>query len=86
MTIGINSSGSKLHMRSYKSTNGGATWSAATKLTTATTNETVSGADSGNQYGDYNSLSIYAGKIFPSWTDRRSGGHEEIWTVPVSEP
>jgi hypothetical protein len=64
----------------------GVTWSAATKLTTATTNETSSGSDSGNQYGDYNSLSIYAGKIFPSWTDRRSGGHEEIWTVPVTEP
>ena len=22
----------------------------------------------------------------PSWTDRRSGGHEEIWTVPITEP
>ncbi|HEY0512873.1 MAG TPA: sialidase family protein [Thermoanaerobaculia bacterium] len=64
----------------------GATWSAATKLTTAQTDETVSGADSGNQYGDYNSLSIFAGKIFPSWTDRRSGAKEEIWTVPVTEP
>jgi hypothetical protein len=64
----------------------GATWSAAAKITTAQTDETISGADSGNQYGDYNSLSIYAGKIFPSWTDRRSGGKEEIWTAPVSVP
>ncbi len=68
------------------SADNGATWSAATKITTAQTDETISGADSGNQYGDYNSLSIYAGKIFPSWTDRRSGGKEEIWTAPVSEP
>ena len=68
------------------SADNGATWSAATKLTTAATNETIAGADSGNQYGDYNSLSIYAGKIFPSWTDRRSGAREEIWTVPVIEP
>jgi hypothetical protein len=68
------------------SADNGATWSAATKLTTASTNETIAGADSGNQYGDYNSLSIYAGKIFPSWTDRRNGGKEEIWTVPVIEP
>jgi hypothetical protein len=68
------------------SADNGATWSAATKLTTGATNETITGADSGNQYGDYNSLSIYAGKIFPSWTDRRSGGKEEIWTVPVVEP
>jgi hypothetical protein len=68
------------------SSDNGATWSAAVKLTTAATNETVAGSDSGNQYGDYNSLSIYAGKVFPSWTDRRSSGREEIWTVPVSEP
>ena len=68
------------------SADNGATWSAAVKLTTGQTDETIAGADGGNQYGDYNSLSIYAGKIFPSWTDRRSGGKEEIWTVPVIEP
>ncbi len=68
------------------STDDGVTWSAAVKITTAMTDETVAGADSGNQYGDYNSLSIFAGRIFPSWTDRRSGGHEEIWTAPITEP
>ena len=68
------------------SADNGATWSAAVKLTTSATNEAIAGADSGNQYGDYNSLSIYAGKIFPSWTDRRGSGKEEIWTVPVTEP
>jgi len=68
------------------SSDNGATWSAAVKITTAMTDETVAGADSGNQYGDYNSLSIFAGKIFPAWTDRRSGGHEEIWTAPITEP
>jgi hypothetical protein len=68
------------------SADNGATWSAAAKVTGAQTDETVSGSDSGNQYGDYNSLSIYASKIFPIWTDRRSSGKEEIWTSPVSEP
>jgi hypothetical protein len=68
------------------SADNGATWSAATKLTTGQTDETIAGADSGNQYGDYNSLSIYAGKIFPSWTDRRGGAREEIWTAPVTVP
>ncbi|MFL6195370.1 MAG: hypothetical protein ACJ75H_14430 [Thermoanaerobaculia bacterium] len=68
------------------SSDDGATWSAATKVSTGMTDETIAGADSGNQYGDYNSLSIYAGKIFPSWTDRRSGGKEEIWTAPINEP
>ncbi|HEX6898645.1 MAG TPA: sialidase family protein [Thermoanaerobaculia bacterium] len=68
------------------STDNGATWSVATPITTLQTDETIAGADSGNQYGDYNSLSIYAGKIFPSWTDRRNNGKEEIWTAPITEP
>jgi len=64
----------------------GVTWSAATQVTTAQTDETIAGADAGNQYGDYNSLSIFAGRIFGSWTDRRNGGKEEIWTAPITEP
>ena len=63
----------------------GASWSTPLKVTTAQTDETISGADSGNQYGDYNSLSGYAGTFFPSWTDRRSGAKEEIWTAAVQE-
>jgi hypothetical protein len=64
----------------------GLTFSAATKLTSAQTDETAVGADNGtagNQYGDYNSLSGHAGRFFPSWTDRRSGGAEEIWSTVV---
>jgi hypothetical protein len=68
------------------SADNGATWSAATKVTTSSTNETIAGADSGNQYGDYNSLTGWASKFLPSWTDRRSGGKEEIWTAPITEP
>jgi len=66
------------------STDGGATWQAAVKVTTAMTDETVSGADSGNQFGDYNSLSGYANAFFPSWTDRRNNAKEEIWTAKVT--
>lgn len=64
----------------------GQTWSAAEKVTTALTNETSGGADTGNQYGDYNALSAYAGILFPSWTDRRSGAREEIWTAKITDP
>ena len=66
------------------STDGGATWQAAVKVTSSMTDETISGADSGNQFGDYNSLSGYGNSFFPSWTDRRSNGKEEIWTAKVT--
>jgi Carboxypeptidase regulatory-like domain len=64
----------------------GATWSAAEKVTTAMTDETISGADSGNQYGDYNSLSGFAGTFFPVWTDRRNASKEEVWTAKITAP
>ena len=63
----------------------GVTWSSPLKVTTAQTDETTAGSDSGNQYGDYNSLTGYAGSLWPVWTDRRSGGNEEIWTANVLE-
>jgi hypothetical protein len=66
------------------SSDDGVTWSAAVKVTSARTDETVAGADFGNQYGDYNGLSGSAGTFHPSWTDRRSGGPEEIWTAPIT--
>jgi len=65
----------------------GVTWSSPCPVTTAQTDETVAGADNGalgNQYGDYNALSGRGGVFFPSWTDRRTGGREEIWTAAIS--
>jgi hypothetical protein len=68
------------------SSDDGATWSAAEKVTTCQTDETSAGADFSNQYGDYNGLSGYAGTFFPSWTDRRTGVREEIWTAKIQMP
>jgi hypothetical protein len=65
------------------STDDGVTWSAAAKVTTGQTDESAAGADP-NQYGDYNGLSGAAGTFFPSWTDRRNGALEEIWTAPIA--
>ncbi len=76
----------KTNLYYQTSADNGATWGAAVKVTTVQTDETIAGADSGNQYGDYNSLSGWASKFLPSWTDRRSGGKEEIWTAPITEP
>jgi hypothetical protein len=66
------------------SADGGATWQAAVKVTSAMTDETIAGADSGNQFGDYNSLSGYGNAFFPSWTDRRNNAKEEIWTAKIT--
>jgi len=60
----------------------GVTWSAPVKVTSAQTDETVAGA-LWFGYGDYLGLSGYGGTFFPSWTDRRSGGPEEIWTAAL---
>jgi hypothetical protein len=75
----------KVDVYYQSSADDGVTWSTPLKVTTATTDETIAGADSGNQFGDYNGLSGWNNKFFPSWTDRRSGGKEEIWTAAVTE-
>ena len=76
----------KVDVWTQSSFDDGATWSTAVKVTSAQTDETVTGADTGNQFGDYNSLSGIAGQFFPSWTDRRNNTREEIWTAKVSDP
>lgn len=76
----------KTHVYYQRSFDDGLTWSAPDQVSTAQTDETSAGADGGNQYGDYNSLSSYAGVLFPSWTDRRSGAREEIWTAKIEDP
>ncbi|HEX8996393.1 MAG TPA: sialidase family protein [Ktedonobacterales bacterium] len=55
-----------------QSVNGGASYTANTKVTTAMTNESCCGADLGNQYGDYEGIAAYNGVIHPVWTDRRA--------------
>lgn len=74
----------KTHLYYQASFDHGATWSAPFRITTAPTDETEDGSNL-NQYGDYNGLSGHAGSFWPSWTDRRSHGVEEIWTANVRE-
>jgi hypothetical protein len=63
----------------------GETWSKQpTKVTTAATDETTVNADNGNQYGDYNGLSVERGVFFPCWTDRRDNGSESIFTAKIT--
>jgi hypothetical protein len=67
------------------STDHGLTWSAPLRVTTAATNETTAGANSFS-YGDYSGLTGHRGRFFACWTDRRSGGFEEIWGAPLHIP
>lgn len=76
----------KTHVYYQSSFDDGQTWNPPFRVTTAQTDETTAGADTGNQYGDYNALSGYAALFFPSWTDRRGGAREEIWTAAMSDP
>ncbi len=72
-----------------RSADGGDTFIDETKITTASTDETSSAADSGNQYGDYNGLAVFRGVAHPVWTDRRSGvpgDKEQIFTTRVEQP
>jgi len=68
------------------STDGAATWGDETKVTSEQTDETASGADGGNQYGDYNGIVAFRDIAFPSWTDRRASNSitkEQIFTSAV---
>ena len=62
----------------------GVTWTAPVQVATAETDETVAGATLNFQYGDYIGLTGHAGRFFACWTDRRSGGTEEIWGAPLA--
>jgi hypothetical protein len=74
----------KTHLYYLASTDGGATWINETRVTTAPTDETISAADLGNQYGDYNGLAVFGGMAHPIWTDRRSvGGKEQIFSATI---
>jgi hypothetical protein len=75
----------KTHVYYQASLDHGATWSQPFRITSVQTDETVSGANSSFQYGDYNSLSGVARNFFPSWTDRRNNAREEIWTASLTE-
>jgi len=61
--------------------NDGVTWSAPLRITSAPSDGAASFTTF--QFGDYNSLSGIGGTFFPSWTDRRGGSLEEIWTAKI---
>ena len=67
------------------SADNGRTWSKpATQVTSSPTDETTVNANLGNQYGDYNGLSVADGVFFPCWTDRRDNRTEAIFTARIT--
>jgi hypothetical protein len=75
----------KVDLWMQSSTDRGQTWSNPLKVTTAQTDETAAGANT-YQFGDYIGLTGEQGRFFACWTDRRSGGSEEIWGAPLAIP
>ena len=57
-----------------RSADHGATFSANVKVTTATSDETIPGAQAHDQYGDYEGIAALNGSIHPVWTDGRFDG------------
>jgi hypothetical protein len=71
-----------------RSTDGGQTFIANVRVSTASTNETCCGANLGDQYGDYEGIAAFGGVVHPIWTDRRDGGtvdgFEETYTAAIT--
>jgi len=69
------------------STDGGVTWAKNIRVTTAQSDETKSGSDFGNQYGDYQGM--YADPsagVHMSWTDSRpTANHEDMFAASAHQ-
>jgi hypothetical protein len=71
-----------------QSTNGGLSFAANVKVTTAMSDESANNpfADAGNQYGDYEGIVAFDGSIHPIWTDGRFDATIDPATgLPVGE-
>jgi hypothetical protein len=71
------------------SNDGGVTWQPNIRVSTKQSDETVAGSDFGNQYGDYQGLSVgLKGKFRHSWTDSRNPGaiHEDMFGAGTKKP
>jgi hypothetical protein len=71
-----------------QSTNGGLSFAANVKVTTAMSDESAHNpfADAGNQYGDYEGIVAFDGSIHPIWTDGRFDATIDPATgLPVGE-
>ena len=67
------------------SIDGGMSWLSEERVSAGQTDETASGADQANQYGDYNGLAAFQCSSYPIWTDRSAGRGEQIFTARVSD-
>lgn len=68
-----------------QSTDGGATWSANTRISDATSDLNVGipqGTGWNSAAGDYINLSATNDRVYAAWTDTRSGTNEDVYVAP----
>jgi hypothetical protein len=73
---------SLFHIYYSQSTDNGATWSTATRISTATSDLRIGIPSSyGGAAGDYINVTAAQGNVYAVWTDTRSGTGEDVYVV-----
>ncbi len=68
------------HIYMSRSVDGGATWQANQKITSATTAWTTTTSNIAPNQGDYNGMSASGRFVYPTWADGRSG-NDDVWAT-----
>jgi hypothetical protein len=75
------------HIYYSQSTDSGATWSNAVRISTATSDLRIGIPSSYNRAaGDYIQVTAWGGNVYAAWTDTRSGTGEDIYVVRGVQP
>ena len=72
------------HLVFQASTDHGKSWSKPVTVTETMIDETAVNANKGNQYGDYNGITVFKDQFFPAWTNRAKGNPEQIFSSRIT--
>ena len=75
--------GSRCHQYAARSTDGGATWQANARFTSAASNFTTSGSNLAPNMGDYSSTLADDRYVRPVWADGRNATSVDVWETAI---